>query len=113
MPSLEGRRIALVGGAGFIGHHLARELKARGADPHVIDGLEVNNHVAYASLPPGTENRELYLKILHQRLDLLGAAEVPLHRLDACDYNALSRSLSEIEAEVVVHLAAVAHAGRS
>ncbi len=42
---LKGRTIALIGGAGFIGHNLALELKKHGADPHVIDGLQVNNLV--------------------------------------------------------------------
>lgn len=36
---LEGRKIALIGGAGFIGHNLALELAQRGADVHVIDSL--------------------------------------------------------------------------
>ncbi len=34
------KRIALIGGAGFIGHNLALELKKRGADPHIIDSLQ-------------------------------------------------------------------------
>ncbi|SMP82977.1 hypothetical protein SAMN06295888_1664 [Desulfonatronum zhilinae] len=40
---LKGRRIALIGGAGFIGHNLALHLKQRGAEPHVVDGMQVNN----------------------------------------------------------------------
>ncbi len=113
MDDVAGRRIALVGGAGFIGHSLAVELKERGAEVEVIDGLAVNNLVHYTALPPGTPNRELYLKIIQQRLDKLHAAGVPLHVQDARDYHALSHLLSTIEPEVVVHLAAVAHAGRS
>ena len=34
---LKGRTIALIGGAGFIGHNLALALKRYGADPHVIE----------------------------------------------------------------------------
>ena len=92
--SIAGKRIALVGGAGFIGHNLALRLNERGAHVEVIDGLEVNNLLYYAALPRDTEpNRELYLKILNQRLDLINEAEIPLHRLDARDYDALSRTL--------------------
>ncbi len=113
MGSLAGRRVALIGGAGFIGHNLALALNERGAHVEVIDGLEVNHLVHYAALPASEPNRDLYLRILLQRLDLLNAAEVPLHRIDARDYNALSRTLSAIKPNVIVHLAAVAHANRS
>src|SRR3954454_7290149 len=113
MDSLAGRRIALVGGAGFIGHHLALALVEHGAEVEVIDGLEVNNLLTYAALPADTPNRDLYLRILHQRLDLLHGAQIPLHVQDARDYDALSRILDGMKPDVVVHLAAVAHAGRS
>jgi nucleoside-diphosphate-sugar epimerase len=113
MLDLAGRRVALIGGAGFIGHNLALELKERGADVHVIDGLEVNHLVYFAAMPPGTPNRDLYLRILHERLDLLGTAEVPMHQQDARDYHGLSRVLDEVNPQVIVHLAAVAHANRS
>ena len=113
MVDLAGRRIALVGGAGFIGHSLALELKERGADVEVIDGLAVNNLVHYTGLPPKTPNRELYIKIIQQRLHKLHAAEVPIHVQDARDYHGLSHILGRIEPQVVVHLPAIAHAGRS
>lgn len=113
MAELAGRRIALIGGAGFIGHNLALELKDRGADVHVIDGLEVNNLVHFAAQPPDTPNRELYLRILLERLELLGQKGVPLHQQDARDYHGLSKTLTEIDPQVIVHLAAVAHANKS
>jgi nucleoside-diphosphate-sugar epimerase len=108
-----GKRIALVGGAGFIGHSLAIELKQRGAEVEVVDGLSVNNLVHYTGLPPGTPNRELYIKIIQQRLDRLHEAGVPIHVQDAREYHPLSLILSGIEPQVVVHLAAIAHAGKS
>ncbi len=43
METLKGKRIALIGGAGFIGHNLALELQRLGAEPHVVDSLQVNN----------------------------------------------------------------------
>ena len=37
------KKIAIIGGAGFIGHNLAIKLKANNFDVSIIDGLEVNN----------------------------------------------------------------------
>src|SRR3954447_7167716 len=112
MLDLDGRRIALIGGAGFIGHNMALEMKSRGADVHVIDGLEVNNLVHIAALRD-TPNRSLYLGVLLERLERLDAAGVPLHRQDARDYHGLTLKLNKIQPDTVVHLAAVAHANRS
>lgn len=113
MDGIAGKRIALVGGAGFIGHHLALRLADEGADVHVIDGLTVNNLVQYTAMQPGSENRDLYLAILNQRFEKLREGGVPLHVEDARDYHRLSGVLNEIQPHVVVHLAAIAHAGRS
>jgi nucleoside-diphosphate-sugar epimerase len=113
MKDLSNHRVALVGGAGFIGHNLALALKQRGAEVAVIDGLEVNHLVHYAASPSTEPNRELYLKILFDRLRLLEEAGIPLMRQDARDYNGLSRTLETFGPDTVVHLAAVAHANRS
>jgi nucleoside-diphosphate-sugar epimerase len=112
MPDLDGRRVALIGGAGFIGHNMALEMKARGADVHVIDGLEVNHLVHIAALRD-TPNRSLYLGVLLERLERLDEAAVPLHRQDARDYHGLTLKLNEIQPDTIIHLAAVAHANRS
>ena len=37
------KKIAIIGGAGFIGHNLGMFLKKRGADVFLIDSLSVNN----------------------------------------------------------------------
>jgi nucleoside-diphosphate-sugar epimerase len=109
---LKGKRVALVGGAGFIGHNLALRLAECGAEPHVIDGLQVNNLGAYANAS-GDPNKALYVQLIQDRLDLLRNAEIPLHVLDARDYHALSRCLSDIKPATIVQLAAVAHANRA
>lgn len=109
---LNGRRIALVGGAGFIGHNLALTLKRRGAAVEVIDSLQVNNLLSFQAQSAGLQ-RDLAISILNERLDLLRAAGVPLHPQDARDYHALSRILTQIKPQVIVQLAAVSHAGRS
>jgi nucleoside-diphosphate-sugar epimerase len=114
MSDLKGKRIALIGGAGFIGHNLALSLARDGAEVCVVDGLEVNNLLAFSSSAGDlSPNRELYLAMINQRLDLLKAAKIPMFIQDARDYHALSRVLSQAKPEVIVHLAAVSHAGKS
>ena len=108
---MQGRRIAIIGGAGFIGHHLALELVRRGANVYVIDGLQVNNLLSL--MTEGADNRELYTRMVNERLDLLRRANIELHPQDARDYHAISRLLDQFKPDVIVHLAAVAHAGKS
>ncbi|MBN2734996.1 MAG: NAD(P)-dependent oxidoreductase [Methanomicrobiaceae archaeon] len=111
---IKGRKIVLIGGAGFIGHNLALELKAQGADVEIIDSLQVNNLLSFTSAEQnGLQDKDLYLLMLNQRLDELKKADIPLNIQDARDYHALSRMLSAIKPDVIVHLAAVAHANKS
>lgn len=110
---IDGRKVAIVGGAGFIGHHLALELAGRGAAVVIIDSLQVNNMLSIASSNMPQENRDLYLKIINERIDLLREAGIPLLVQDARDYHALGRILAELRPQVIVHAAAVAHAGTS
>lgn len=110
--SLQGRRIALIGGAGFIGHNLALELVKQGAAVEVVDSLQVNNLLSIVG-DNGNGNRQLYTKILNQRLQLLQDAGVPLHIQDARDYHALTRILKHMQPDTIVQMAAVSHANRS
>lgn len=112
IENLKGRRVALVGGAGFIGHNLALELQRLGAEPHVIDSLQVNNLGAFSNAT-GDPNKTLYVQMVYERLNALRDANVPLHIVDARDYHMLSRSLGDIKPHAIVHLAAISHANRS
>ena len=113
MRKIKNRRIVLIGGAGFIGHHLALTLKKEGAIVEIIDSLQINNVLSFAYSNYEEENRELYHNMLNQRFDLLRKAKIPIEVQDARDYHALSRLLNKIKPHVIIHLAAVAHAGRS
>lgn len=113
MTSVAGRRIALIGGAGFIGHNLALRLKRLGAEPFVVDSLAVNNYYSIKGGADDIPNASLYLKIIEQRLDLLRQNEIPLVEADSRDYHRLSLVMAEFDPQVVIHLAAVAHAGKS
>lgn len=108
-----GRRIAILGGAGFIGHHLALECAARGAQVTVVDSLQINNMLAITTAERFRPHRDLYSRIITERLDLLRAADIPLVIQDARDYHAVSRILGEVAPQVVIHAAAVSNAGQS
>lgn len=109
---LQHKSVALVGGAGFVGHHLALRLAGLGARPQVIDSLEVNNLGAFpADRAHGGSG--LYRQMILDRLDLLQAAGIPFHLVDARDGAALRRTLEAIEPDCIVHLAGVAHANRA
>jgi len=55
----------------------------------------------------------MMLQVVNERMRLLQEADVPLHVQDARDYHALCHMLTEINPQVIVHLAAVSHANRS
>jgi len=113
MTPIKDKRIVLLGGAGFIGHNLALCLKELGAEVCIIDGLQVNNLLAFTSNENSVQNRELYLDILNQRLQLLRKAGIPIYIQDVRDYHALSKLMDKITPQVVIQLAAVAHANKS
>lgn len=113
MGELSGRQIALVGGAGFIGHHLAIKLKELDASPFVIDSLAVNNYYYFREKADLVPNADLYLSIIQQRLELLKEKRIPLTEIDARDYNKLSAIVGNLDVDTIIQLAAVAHADRS
>jgi nucleoside-diphosphate-sugar epimerase len=110
---LRGRRISIVGGAGFIGHHLALALVDQGAEVEVVDSLNVNNMVAVAGSGPEHDLRDLYMRFLNERLDLLRAAGIRFIVQDARDYHLVGRTIAEFEPHSIVHMAAVSNAGTS
>lgn len=110
---LKGKKIAITGGAGFIGHNMALKLKSFGADVHVIDSLQVNSLGYYTSGYTTNPNSELYISIINERLRLLREAGIELHIIDLRDYHLVSHTISRIDPETVIHLAAVSHANRS
>ena len=110
---LKGKKILLIGGAGFIGHNLALKLKAAEAEVFITDGLQVNNLVSLYNHQDRPAERNLYLSILNQRFNLLDYNEIPLYVDDARDYFRLDKIFRKIKPNVVILLAAVSHASRS
>lgn len=103
-------KILLVGGAGFIGHNLALWLKRLAFDVYVLDGLQVNS---FLSMAHDVKENSQYLGFLRERLQLLAAANIRTIVQDGRNYHEMSRVIGDIKPDVVVHLAAVAHANRS
>ncbi len=110
---LKGRRIALIGGAGFIGHNLALHLKQLGAEPHVVDGMQVNNLLSLVDNVDKVPHPELSTALVMERIRLLKEAKIDIHVIDARDYHKLTMVLQKIKPQVIVQLAAVSHANRS
>lgn len=111
--NISGKKITLIGGGGFIGHNLALSLNEMGAQVDIIDSLQINNLYSFIQPVKDILNRDLYLKIINERLDFLRQKKILLHLQDARDYHALTRILMYISPDVVIHLAAVSHANKS
>ncbi len=108
---LEGHRVLLVGGAGFIGHHLALALRRRGVEVMVADNLAVNNLVG-CFMAPGRAPAwaALYRTFLVDRFALMAAAGVHLRNADARRSDDLLAVFRDFAPTDVVHLAAIASA---
>lgn len=106
------KKVILIGGAGFIGHNLAISLKMKGANVKVLDSLQVNNLGEHSNSKTRREN-PIYINFLNERISLLQKNKIPLDIVDARDYHLLSNKLSDFKPDVVVFLAAVAHANKA
>lgn len=111
--TIKGKKILLIGGAGFIGHNLALELKNNGADVSILDSLGVNNLLHLNSTNNYIEHRELYVKFVNSRLKLLENAKIKVFVEDAREYHKMSQVFREVKPDVVIVLAAVSHANKS
>ena len=102
--------VTLVGGAGFIGHHLALALANAGHRVSIVDSLMINNLYA---IHAGGFVHERYRPFLEMRRRLLAERGIDTIVADACDYHQLSRILAALAPRIIVHLAAVAHIDRA
>lgn len=113
MISLRDKTVALVGGAGFIGHNLALALAEHGARVHVIDSLCVNSLLTFTAIGRRTPENDLNLRIIQERMRLLDEAGVHLHVQDAREFHGLDAIMREIKPQIVVHLAGISNARQS
>ena len=80
---------------------------------HVIDNLKINNYLSFHGNNNDLRNNLLYQSMISERLDLLRNMNIEIHIEDARDYHRLAMLIDNISPEVIIHLAAVAHANRS
>lgn len=109
---VKSKRVLLIGGFGFIGHNLALELCARGADVTVADGFRINSLLNLAMAPNETQDMDIYQDFLDERLALLRDAGVKLIISDAANQYEIAKVLDQ-GFDTVYLLAAVSHASRS
>ncbi len=107
------KKICIIGGAGFIGHNLAVQLKDTGHDVTCVDNLMVNNLISIIGNNDGLKFKSLNKKIIDSRLNILDRKNIELKIADARDYHLMSRLISELKPDIIIHLAAVSHANRS
>jgi UDP-glucose 4-epimerase len=81
-------KVLVVGGAGYIGSHCVRQLRAAGHDPVVLDNLVYGHR---AAVP----------------------ADVPFHRVELGDEAAVGAILRDERIELVMHFAAYCYVGES
>jgi nucleoside-diphosphate-sugar epimerase len=108
---LKDKRIMLIGGAGFIGHHLALALRAHGANVMVVDNLMINGvieNLYRADRDP--LQRQVYQRFLLERFSAMRDAGVHLRNCDARMFLDLHQIFVEFDPDKVVHLAGIASA---
>ena len=109
--SLKNEHIMLIGGSGFIGHHLALELKNKGANVLVLDNLQINNIVSILGSRDITEiKRKLYINFILDRFKLMREANIDFTNIDARDLNLFNSIYNEFKPTKIIHLAAISSA---
>ena len=106
------KKILILGGCGFIGHNLAKEL-SKNYNVSIVDSLQINNLYSLENNKDNLPNPELSKAIIEDRLKIIQEKNLKFVIQDLRDYHATSRLFSEIKPDVVIHLAAVSHANRS
>ena len=111
VSGLHQERILLVGGCGFIGHHLALALREAGAEVLIVDNLGHNNFASIWSNERklDSEQKGLYLSFLAERHHLLRESECRFVKVDAREQEALRNVVSAFCPTKVVHMAAISN----
>jgi len=108
----QNQKALLIGGAGFIGHNLALQLRRQGVEVDIADGFRVNSLLNLSIQEKETQDLGVYRDFLEERLELLQAKSVDLIISNASDRYEVSNILAK-HYDVVYLLAAVSHASRS
>jgi nucleoside-diphosphate-sugar epimerase len=106
------KKVLILGGCGFIGHNLAMGL-SEDYQVSIVDSLQINNLYSLENNKDNLPNPELSKTIIEDRLKIINDKNFNFLIQDLRDYHATSRIFSEIQPDIVIHLAAVSHANRS
>ena len=106
------KKVLILGGAGFIGHNLALQLKKIKYDVYVLDFLKINNlkSIKKSKYYP---NPKLSRQIVLERLRLLKINKIKLIIQNLNDLSKLKKVFNKIKPDIIFHLAAVSHANKS
>ncbi len=108
---LSGERVMLIGGAGFIGHNFALELRNAGVETMVVDNLMVNSLIENIyETSRDSFQRTVYQRFLLDRFTMMRDVGVLLRNADARNYNDLAPLFEEFQPTKVVHLSAISSA---
>ncbi len=108
---LERDRIVLFGGAGFIGHNLALNLKKLTENVFVVDNLMTNNLIDNLFSKDGESFKfKLYREFLMERFRLLRKNNVEMINADTRNYSDLSVIFENYKPTKVIHLSAISSA---
>ncbi len=108
---MSSQRVMLVGGAGFIGHNLALELRELKVDTMVVDNLMWNSLINNMFDTNTNElQREVYQGFLLDRFRMMRDAGVHLYNADARNFIDLMNAFREFQPTMVVHLSAISSA---
>lgn len=88
-------KVLLTGGAGYIGSHTCVELINAGHTPVIADNYD-------NSCPEAV-----------RRVEEITGSEIPVYKIDVCDYDAVDKMFSENSFDAVIHFAGLKAVGES
>ena len=108
------KKILIIGGAGFIGHHLCLNFKDLNYNIKVIDSLSVNNFFSISEKNvKDYPHPKLSKLITSERFKLFKEKEIFIDQLDSRNYENVSKEILNYDPNIIIHLAAVSHANKS
>jgi nucleoside-diphosphate-sugar epimerase len=108
---LKNERVLLIGGAGFIGHSIALELRRHNVPTMVLDNLMINSLVDNAFHDKGEPwKRKLNLHFLMSRFEMMRTAGVEFINSDARILKDILPVFDQFQPTKIIHLSAIASA---